>query len=356
MTHKKKETSRAAEKQNISAKLREEQRAKGERVSAPEELIRDDVAAKREEEHLRAQRENASTKEEQKRAALLMDALQYYTITSTDEKPKERQAHTLLPIQQRNNPSLQSEDSGSHKRLHRPQAPPSPAPSLPRSNTSSPALGGKPLMFRVKDNTKGSSLTKSVKPRFHKNFAEESRVGSPMERRAERKKDEQEIIRCNTGTPINPDVVTGSTRLAPINESCISQPVSTTQEYSAALAHHRSFSRRSNALDDDDSRSVISNMSEEVQSFATSAADVADLRGLYDYERPVSACSFSSDMSRLGKPPAVPPKSDKALRRAQRLTTHRIRKQVTQSAATNPAETPQQEASSRPAAAPTELR
>uniref|UniRef100_A0A669BF49 DUF4585 domain-containing protein n=1 Tax=Oreochromis niloticus TaxID=8128 RepID=A0A669BF49_ORENI len=66
-----------------------------------------------------------------------------------------------------------------------------------------------------------------------------------------------------------------------------------------------------------------------VESFATSAADLADIRGLYDNERPESACSFSSDVSRsLGKPPAVPPKSEKALRRAQRLTTRRMKKEL----------------------------
>ncbi|XP_077438612.1 cardiac-enriched FHL2-interacting protein [Vanacampus margaritifer] len=356
MTRDNTDTTDAAEKPNTSAKLKEEQLAKGERAIAPEELLKDDdIAAKSEEEHLTAQREKASTSEEQKRAALLMDALQYYTITSTDKKPKERQALSPLSLQQKKHSSVPAEDFGSHRRLHRPHAPPSPAPSLPRSNTSSPALGGKPLMFRVKDNTKGSSFTKSVKPRFHKNFAEEPRVGSPMEGRSERREVEQEIMRRNTGTPINPDIVPGLNRLTPINESSVSQPASS-QEYSAPLPHHRPFSRRSIALDEDDSRSVISNMSEDGQSFSTGAADVADLRGLYDYERPVSACSFSSDMSRLGKPPAVPPKSDKALRRAQRLTTRRIRKDVTQSAASNPAENPQQEATSRPASASTEVR
>ncbi|XP_049591508.1 cardiac-enriched FHL2-interacting protein isoform X1 [Syngnathus scovelli] len=344
-------------KPNTNSNLREEQLSKDERVSAPEEQIRDDdVMAKMEEEYLTAQSETSSTGEEQKRASRLMDALQYYTITTADKKPKEGQTDSPLPLQQKQQTSVPAEESGSHRRLPRPHAPPSPAPSLPRSNTSSPALGGKPLMFRVKDNTKGSSFTKSVKPRFHKNFTEESRANSPIEGRAERREDDLEVLRRNTGTPINPDAVKGLNRLTPINESSVSQPASSSQDHSAPLAHHRPFSRRSIALDDDDSRSVISNMSEDVQSFATGSVDIADLRGLYDYERPVSACSFSSDMSRLGKPPSVPPKSDKALRRAQRLTTRRIKKEVTQSSATNPAEKTQQEATDRPASASTEVR
>uniref|UniRef100_A0A671PQC6 Uncharacterized LOC107673947 n=1 Tax=Sinocyclocheilus anshuiensis TaxID=1608454 RepID=A0A671PQC6_9TELE len=44
------------------------------------------------------------------------------------------------------------------------------------------------------------------------------------------------------------------------------------------------------------------------------------------YERPESACS---DMKPFGKPPAVPQKSEKALRRAQRLTTRRMKKAET---------------------------
>ncbi|KAJ0005147.1 hypothetical protein NQD34_011361 [Periophthalmus magnuspinnatus] len=70
-------------------------------------------------------------------------------------------------------------------------------------------------------------------------------------------------------------------------------------------------------------------MSEDVESFATNATDLADIRALYDSDRPESACSFSSDVSRsFGKPPAVPPKSEKALRRAKRLATWRSKKEL----------------------------
>uniref|UniRef100_A0A4W6C6W8 DUF4585 domain-containing protein n=1 Tax=Lates calcarifer TaxID=8187 RepID=A0A4W6C6W8_LATCA len=88
--------------------------------------------------------------------------------------------------------------------------------------------------------------------------------------------------------------------------------------------------QRRAALEEQQRRALIEEQSrKDVESFATSAADLADLRGLYDYERPESACSFSSDVSRsLGKPPAVPPKSEKALRRAKRLTTRRIKKEL----------------------------
>uniref|UniRef100_A0A3P9LMF6 DUF4585 domain-containing protein n=1 Tax=Oryzias latipes TaxID=8090 RepID=A0A3P9LMF6_ORYLA len=107
-----------------------------------------------------------------------------------------------------------------------------------------------------------------------------------------------------------------------------------------SFSHHRPYSRRSIALDDDESRSVISNLSEDVESYATSAADVGDVRGLLDFERPESACSFSSDVSRsLGKPPVVPPKTEKALRRAQRLTSRRMKKELSKVSAGGDKET-----------------
>uniref|UniRef100_A0A8D0A749 DUF4585 domain-containing protein n=1 Tax=Sander lucioperca TaxID=283035 RepID=A0A8D0A749_SANLU len=113
------------------------------------------------------------------------------------------------------------------------------------------------------------------------------------------------------------------------------------------------------ALDEDDSRSLISNMSEDVESFATGATDLADVRGFYDGERPESACSFSSDVSRsLGKPPTVPPKSEKALRRAKRLTTRRIKKELSKSAADSPdgVEKSLQEVSNITSSSSTEVR
>ncbi|XP_056251903.1 centromere-associated protein E isoform X2 [Seriola aureovittata] len=368
------EERKAAEKEKTIIKQREEKQAKEERTRLLEEskaalkedkkrvtqeqLLaqrEDDIMAKKreneDEEKFAAQREKerATKMEEQKKAAQRIDALQYYAITSTESerKPKERQLCSPLPSQQRNNPSG-LEESGSHTRLYRPRSSASPAPSLPRSNTSSPALGAKPSMFRVKDNTiRGSSLTKSVKPRFHKNFGEDFRVGSPMERLSERVEEEQEMRHNDTGL----------NRLAAIKEFSTFQPASSSQDYAAHLPQHRPYSRRSIVLDEDDSRSVISNMSEDVESFATSAADLADLRGLFDYDRPESACSFSSDVSRsLGKPPAVPPKSEKALRRAKRLTTRRIKKELCKSAADTPAgvEKPLEEVPSTPPSSSTE--
>ncbi|MEQ2160525.1 hypothetical protein GOODEAATRI_000078 [Goodea atripinnis] len=199
------------------------------------------------------------------------------------------------------------------------------------SNTANPfRIGTKPLMFRVKDNTnRGSSFTKSVKPHFHKNFGEDFLMGLTLEGRSDKTEEDQEIIRRNAGTPLN--------RFSAISESATFLSPSSSQDYSNSIPHLRPYSRRSMAVDDDESHSVISNMSEDVESFATSAADLTDMHGLFDNDRPESVCSFSSDVSRsLGKPPTVPPKSEKALRRAQRLTSRRIKKELSKAATESP--------------------
>uniref|UniRef100_A0A3B5B802 DUF4585 domain-containing protein n=1 Tax=Stegastes partitus TaxID=144197 RepID=A0A3B5B802_9TELE len=338
----------------------QEELKEGKRVAQEGMLAQteDEIQAKKreEKENLGAHKEKvrAAQMENQNRATQ-MDSLQYYAITSTESEraSRERQILSPLPPQQRSNPSgLESADD-SHIRPYRPHAPASPAPSLPRSNASSPALGAKPSMFRVKDNTiRGSSFTKSVKPRFHKNFGEDFWMGSPVG--SEKGEEEQEIVRRSAGTPVYPDP--GFNRLAAINESSTFQSSSSSLDYSAHIPHHRPYSRRSIAMDEDDSRSVISNMSEDVESYATSATDLADIRGLYDSERPESACSFSSDVSRsLGKPPAVPPKSEKALRRAKRLTSRRINKELSKPAADNPAGV-EKEVSSIPSSSSFEVR
>lgn len=367
---------RKSEKEKTIIPQREQKQAKGERTSLFEEnhaalkeeekkvtkeqtvaQREDEIRAKKreEEEKLEARRkmDTSSETEEQKRAAQRMDALQYYAITSTESERKPQERY------QRNNLSGLdlTEDSQSHIRPYRAHAPASPAPSLPRSNTSSPALGAKPSMFKVKDNTnRGSSFTKSVKPRFHKNFGENFHVGSPKERGLERGEEEQELMRRSAVTPVHPD--TGLIRLTTIKESSTLQSSSSSQDYSVPLPQHRPYSRRSIALDEDESQSVISNMSEDVESFATYATDLADVRGLYDSERPESACSFSSDVSRsLGKPPAVPPKSEKALQRAKRLTSRRIKKELSKAAADRPSgvEKPPQEVSNIPSSFSTEV-
>ncbi|CAL8256639.1 unnamed protein product [Lota lota] len=283
--------------------------------------------------------EQPSPQMDQRKPSLLTDALQYYAITSSANS-KDKHIRSPVSPQRRVEPTKQ--ESTLDESLSGPQAPSSPAPVSPRSTTSSPAPGPKPTMFRVKDNTlRASSLTKSVKPRLHKSFGEDLRVGSPLgERRgSDRAEEERDRARRSAGTPIHQDTVTRSYRLPVVKESppAQPQPPSFVPEPRAVRAEYRPYSRRSMAPDEEDSRSCVSNMSEDVESFATGVGDLADFRGFCDYDRPESACSFSSNVARsLGKPPSVPPKTDKALRRAQRLTTRRIKKEFTKTSEEGP--------------------
>lgn len=214
-----------------------------------------------------------------------------------------------------------------------------------RSNSSSPAMG-KPTMFRVKDNTiRTSSVTKTVKPRFHRSFSDDFRAGSPREHLSGSEKGDEENIQHNE--PTNPSVLhepdAASYRIYKMRE---------TQNNSPSVEHtakqFKSHPRRSQNLDDEDTRSVISVMSEDAENCTASMTDAADVSAAYIpkidsyrdtyqrpasvcYERPESSCyerpeSACSDMRPLGKPPTVPPKTEKALRRAQRLTTRRMKK------------------------------
>uniref|UniRef100_A0A3P9IZ11 DUF4585 domain-containing protein n=1 Tax=Oryzias latipes TaxID=8090 RepID=A0A3P9IZ11_ORYLA len=318
--------------QNQSAKPLEEKIIAGDLIQEK---------SKKKEENLAINRgKTAVTQAEIQKQTQKMNGLQYYAFTSTDMevKSREKRLSSLLHSEQRSSPGrLDSpDDSIIQTKSPRPLAPASPAPSLPRSNTSSPALGTKPSMFKVKDNTiRSSSFIKSVKPRFHKNFGDDFLLASPLDRSLEKVDDERERIKSGAGTPVHTEI---GTKQFSANTEFSTLLSSSAQDYS--FSHHRPYSRRSIALDDDESRSVISNLSEDVESYATSAADVGDVRGLLDFERPESACSFSSDVSRsLGKPPVVPPKTEKALRRAQRLTSRRMKKELSKVSAGGDKET-----------------
>uniref|UniRef100_A0A673AF78 DUF4585 domain-containing protein n=1 Tax=Sphaeramia orbicularis TaxID=375764 RepID=A0A673AF78_9TELE len=116
--------------------------------------------------------------------------------------------------------------------------------------------------------------------------------------------------------------------------------------------------QRRAALEEQKRKAALIEEQKRKASFATSAADLADVRGLFDSDRPESACSYSSDVSRsLGRPPVVPPKSEKALRRAQRLTTRRMKKELSKAVAESPAggDKPIHEVSTTPSSS-TEVR
>uniref|UniRef100_A0A8K9V030 DUF4585 domain-containing protein n=1 Tax=Oncorhynchus mykiss TaxID=8022 RepID=A0A8K9V030_ONCMY len=332
-----KEEARKEERREQRRQRDEEKMARQKEKERKEKERKEKERKEKERRDPQRQREEEKTEEKQRarqREKEKMDALQYYSISSPEGQTRPRDIPLFSP-----QPSPRRGDLEDWESYGRPHLPTSPAPPSTRSNTSSPALGGKPTMFRVKDNTfRGSSLTKSVKPLFHKSFGEEFRVGSALWSGSDMGDEElertgesiNERLRESAGTPVYHDSAISSHRLPRIRETQLSKEFTAPSETTYTHPYSRLLSRRNVALDDDDSRSMISNMSGDVESYATSVADLSDSefasRG--GYGRPDSACSFISDVGRpLGKPPTVPPKSEKALRRAKRLTTRRIKKE-----------------------------
>ncbi|KAG9275339.1 hypothetical protein AMEX_G9843 [Astyanax mexicanus] len=246
--------------------------------------------------------------------------------------------------------TMESETKPSNDKISSKKDVPEIETTRPRSNASSPAMG-KPIMFKVKDNTmRTSSVTKTVKPRFHRSFSEELKVSTSKDvwSGLEKVEPDLEYHPKESANPANPQVlhepVVVSHRL-PRAREFQPQNSSSLAEFTAAR-DARSYHRRSQGFEDEDSRSVISTLSEDVESIAGSSVVMGDSTGLHEmrssrstydrpesscYERPASSCyerpeSACSDIRSMGKPPTVPPKSEKALRRAQKLTTRRIKK------------------------------
>ncbi|KAK7148460.1 hypothetical protein R3I93_012705 [Phoxinus phoxinus] len=277
-----------------------------------------------------------------------MEELQYYTVNALDTELKPKETSEPPPPIFKMSQNKESEEKKEDRLfLQSPTDYGKVHATGPRSNSSSPAMG-KPIMFRVKDNTmRTSSVTKTVKPRFHRSFSDDFRVGSPKEQLSGSEK-EDEILPKQS---VNPSV---------LHEPAIAvhrpQKVKETLHNNLSLAEYtakqsKSHQRRSQLFDEEETHSVISTMSEDMDNCTASLTDLADISLAFiprnetyrdNYQRPASACyerpesscyerpeSACSDMRPLGKPPTVPPKSEKALRRAQRLATRRMKKAET---------------------------
>ncbi|XP_016430048.1 uncharacterized protein LOC107757149 [Sinocyclocheilus rhinocerous] len=279
-----------------------------------------------------------------------MEEIQYYTVNALDTEIKPKEAPELPPpcLKMSQNTDSKSEKEKKddsflqslidYSKVHA---------TGPRSNSSSPAMG-KPVMFRVKDNTiRTSSVTKTVKPCFHRSFSEDFRIGSPKEHLSGSEKEDEIHPKESVNPPVNHEPPIAAHRLHKLKETLHNNLPSA--EY--ATKQSKSHQRRSQHFEEEETRSVISRVSEDMENCTASLTDVANIsvafmpkhesyRDTYQrpasacYERPESSCyerpeSACSDMRPVGKPPAVPPKSEKGLRRAQRLTTRRMKKAET---------------------------
>ncbi|XP_039528236.1 microtubule-associated protein futsch [Pimephales promelas] len=275
-----------------------------------------------------------------------MEELQYYTVNALDTELKPKETIEPPPPSFKMSQNKDSEEEKKEDRLFL-QSPTDYGKvhtTGPRSNSSSPAMG-KPNMFRVKDNTmRTSSVTKTVKPLFHRSFSDDFRVGSPKEHLSGSEKEDEILPKQSANPPVLHEPAIAVHRPHKVKET-------THNNFSSAeytTKQSKSHQRRSQLFDEEETHSVISTMSEDMDNCTASLTELSDIslafmprketyRDNYQrpasacYERPESACyerpeSACSDMRPLGKPPTVPPKSEKALRRAQRLATRRMKK------------------------------
>ncbi|TSK22769.1 hypothetical protein Baya_2127 [Bagarius yarrelli] len=304
---------------------------------------------------IKTERNNAnSPTNEDIKANETSEELQYYIVNGMESETKPK--NTFEPPLLNHNISSKKDSN---------ETPVTPA-TAPRSNTSSPAMG-KPIMFRVKDNTgKTSSVTKTVRPRFHRSFSEEFRVGTPADSCFGPEKDKMEYDQLNDRKESG-NVPGLSEQSLPSHRFPNAKEIQTRNVLLSpgftALKHPRSYSRRShmaegNESQPEDEQSLVDDSSLMTNSIhldtehhrhtyarpesscherPESACYERPESACYErpesacYERPESACyerpeSACSDMRSTSKPPAVPPKTEKALRRAKRLTSRRIRK------------------------------
>ncbi|MCI4383991.1 hypothetical protein PGIGA_G00032990 [Pangasianodon gigas] len=204
-----------------------------------------------------------------------------------------------------------------------------------QSNASSPTLG-KPALFKVKDNTFSTSpVTKTVRPILHKTVAGVTQPWSPRESLSgsERGEEDPDIFKdivdmqCLPSTPV---------RITQPNQSSI-QVVPHPSSQSTTVRDRKGLMDTSTVPEEEEwqlAKTLVSEgrenceMSAEdtVEELAFNTAPTDSIEGSKaPSDRSESACSGIENQLQ-GKPPVVPPKTEKALRRAMKLTTKRIQK------------------------------
>lgn len=203
-----------------------------------------------------------------------------------------------------------------------------------QSNASSPTPG-KPALFKMKDNTfSASPVTKTVRPVLHKTVAGVTQPWSPRESLSgsERGEEDPDIFKKSVHVQ-SPALSSTPVQMSQPNQSSL-QVVSPPPSQSATDQERKWLMDTSTVAEEDEWQPAISSFSESCE---TSAGDIAEELAFTTAptdsiegskapsERSGSVCSGVENQFQ-GKPPAVPPKTEKALRRAMKLTTKRIQK------------------------------
>ncbi|XP_028821444.1 uncharacterized protein LOC114773015 [Denticeps clupeoides] len=210
-----------------------------------------------------------------------------------------------------------------------------------QSNASSPALG-KPVMFKVKDNTFSSSpVVKSVRPILHKTIPNTNKLWSPKGSISGSEKGEEDVEHLKEPVGVQGGIAKSPVKhLQPADIAVFHVPTPTTQPNGSK--EKQSLSGRLTVPEEEERHSVASVLSDGLESSGTSAGNTVDeivpAAPLVDAEgskapseQPGSIYSANDSQFQNKPPPAVLPKTEKALRRAMKLNNRRIQKEVAKS-------------------------
>ncbi|XP_029384068.1 cardiac-enriched FHL2-interacting protein [Echeneis naucrates] len=211
--------------------------------------------------------------------------------------------------------------------------------TLSPANTFSPTLGI-PALFKVKDNTFSAKLKKTVQPWSPRGSLSGSERGEEeLHPRKEVLPPATETI-SNSGTLIAAEIFKPKEILSKHTPPLLLSPLNV-QNQSENLKKPQ-VGQFLTLPQEDDRFSGVSPSSEGVESLTTSTADTADEMGMkagvpaerepsnVPSEHSGSNCSGNEHQMVLPKPPAVLPKSEKAVLKAIKLTNRRIKKEEAQ--------------------------
>ncbi|XP_035258631.1 cardiac-enriched FHL2-interacting protein [Anguilla anguilla] len=274
-----------------------------------------------------------------------MSPLQYYAISDGESEIDTRSVASPLrestPHKLGSTTSLNDLDEGGWVRCLIEYA----KSQTPRSNTSSPS-SIKPTLFKVKDNTffRTSPLTKTIKSPLHRSFPEDFRLSSPRDSWSGSEKGEDERGRLRERVRVHsPREASVSRRGSRLRETPVRSPMAQPSVTPAAQEHRSpQWSPQAGTLsppsrDPEEGRLAASALLGGLESSSANGVDVVEEKasGSLHIEETVgvkepsekseSVCS-AGEVQPLGKPPPVLPKSEKALRRAKRLTNKRMKK------------------------------
>ncbi|XP_028826192.1 cardiac-enriched FHL2-interacting protein [Denticeps clupeoides] len=234
------------------------------------------------------------------------DDLQYYIVNNTDTDKQSNQITYRNRSVHKPKPSSRprkNEMDLTQKHINYKMSQPLCAPC------SSPALGTL-SMFREKENTSmATSLIKIPRTKFHGSCLQ----GDARERSQELEEKNESGELLTQHEPV--------LHCLPHAKDMVSDNASS--EKHSLIMVPQSHSRQDMGIDNDKTHSGISIYFKDVDKCMPSIMGGNDDMS----ERPMSSCSFSDRAS--SKPPAVPPKTEKALRRAKHLTFRKIKKEET---------------------------